>query len=63
MLRHTFCTELANAGMEIKSLQYLMGHSDVSTTLNIYSHSSYEAAEQVFERIGTAKAQERTAEI
>lgn len=50
VLRHTFCTELANAGMEIKSLQYLMGHSDVSTTLNIYSHSSFEAAAQAFKR-------------
>lgn len=63
VLRHTFCTELANAGMEIKSLQYLMGHSDVNTTLNIYTHSSYEIAEQAFERIGTAKVQEKVSEI
>lgn len=44
VLRHTFCTEMAAAGMEVKSLQYLMGHSDVYTTLNIYTHSSYENA-------------------
>ena len=63
VLRHTFCTELAQAGIDVKSLQYLMGHSDVNTTLNIYTHSSYEAAEQAFERIGTAKLQENVSEI
>lgn len=52
VLRHTFCTELANAGMETKSLQYLMGHSDMNTTLNIYAYSSYEVAAQAFERLG-----------
>ena len=57
VLRHTFCTELANAGMDVKSLQYLMGHSDVNTTLNIYTHSSYETAEQAF--VGLASAREQ----
>ncbi|MCI7097328.1 MAG: site-specific integrase, partial [Lachnospiraceae bacterium] len=28
MFRHTFCTNYANEGMDIKNLQYLMGHSD-----------------------------------
>ena len=44
VLRHTFCTEKANAGLDLKSLQYLMGHNDASTTLNIYVHSDYESA-------------------
>lgn len=44
VLRHTFCTNMANSGMDIKSLQYVMGHSDVSLTLNVYAHSSYEQA-------------------
>lgn len=44
VFRHTFCTNMANAGMDIKTLQYLMGHSDVSVTLNIYTHASYEHA-------------------
>ena len=43
-LRHTFCTEMANSGIDLKSLQYLMGHSDVGVTLNIYTHASYERA-------------------
>lgn len=45
VLRHTFCTEMANSGIDLKSLQYLMGHSDVGVTLNVYTHASYERAE------------------
>ena len=45
-LRHTFCTNMINAGMDAKKLQYLMGHSDVSTTLNIYTHMGYEKASE-----------------
>ncbi|WP_417044440.1 tyrosine-type recombinase/integrase [Dysosmobacter sp.] len=51
VLRHTFCTEMANAGMEIKNLQYLMGHADAYTTLNTYTHSSYVAAEKAHAKI------------
>lgn len=48
VFRHTFCTNMANAGMDVKTLQYLMGHSDVGVTLNIYTHTSYDrAAEQM----------------
>lgn len=36
--RHTFCTRMASAGMNPKVLQYLMGHSDISITLNVYAH-------------------------
>lgn len=37
VLRHTFCTRCIACGMDIKTVQYLMGHSDASTTLNIYA--------------------------
>ena len=40
--RHTFCTNLMEKGIDIKSLQYLMGHSEASTTLDVYSHINYE---------------------
>lgn len=50
VLRHTFCTDMTNAGMPIKSLQYIMGHADAYTTLNTYAHSSYEEAEAAFEK-------------
>ncbi len=44
VLRHTFCTHYANAEMDIKSLQYLMGHSDAGVTLTVYIHASYQYA-------------------
>lgn len=48
VFRHTFCTTFANAGMDIKNLQYLMGHSDAGVTLNVYTHASYQhAADQM----------------
>ena len=36
--RHTFCSNMASAGMNPKTLQYIMGHSDISITLNVYTH-------------------------
>lgn len=42
--RHTFCTRLAQQGMDLKALQYLMGHADASVTMNVYSHTNYEHA-------------------
>lgn len=48
ILRHTFCTELISAGMEISSVSYLMGHSNASTTLGVYTHGQYETAEKAF---------------
>ena len=42
ILRHTFCTRLANRNMNPKSLQYIMGHSNINITLNLYTHVSIE---------------------
>lgn len=44
VLRHTYCTNLINAGISTKSVQYLMGHSSVSVTLDRYAHNSFEQA-------------------
>lgn len=51
VFRHTFCTSYANDGMDIKDLQYLMGHSDASVTLNVYAHASYAHAAQQMAKI------------
>lgn len=63
VFRHTFCTNMANAGMDIKALQYVMGHSDASITLNVYTHASYDhAAEQMVKLVdflGSSDRQER----
>lgn len=37
-LRHTFCTMLYNAGVDIKTAQNVLGHSNVSITLSVYTH-------------------------
>lgn len=38
----------ANAVMDIKTFQYIIGHSDVGATLNVYTHASYDrVAEQM----------------
>lgn len=36
--RHTFCTNMVNSGMDGKVLQYIMGHSEIGITMNIYTH-------------------------
>ena len=43
--RHTFCSNMAKSGMNPKTLQYLMGHSDIGITLNTYTHIKLEDAE------------------
>lgn len=42
--RHTYCSNMAKSGMNPKVLQYLMGHSDISVTLNTYTHLKLEDA-------------------
>ena len=49
--RHTFCSKMANAGMNPKALQYLMGHADISVTLNVYTHIDENNVQIEFDRI------------
>ena len=50
-LRHTFCTSMANAGMNPKALQYIMGHSNISMTLDYYTHADFNSAKAEMERL------------
>ena len=50
-LRHTFCTNMANAGMNSKALQYLMGHANITMTLNYYAHATFDSAQAEFFRL------------
>ena len=49
--RHTFCSNMAKSGMNPKTLQYIMGHSDISVTLNTYTHLNYDDAEEEMQKV------------
>lgn len=51
--RHTFCSNMAKSGMNPKTLQYIMGHSDIGVTLNTYTHIGYEDAQNEMLEIGS----------
>ena len=51
--RHTFCSNMAKSGMNPKTLQYLMGHSDIGVTLNTYTHIGYEDAQEELRRVSS----------
>lgn len=52
--RHTFCSNMAKNGMNPKMLQYIMGHSDISITMNTYTHLNIDDAQLEFERVMNA---------
>ena len=49
--RHTFCSNMAKSGMNPKTLQYIMGHSDIGVTLNTYTHVNFEDAKAEMQRV------------
>ena len=51
VFRHTFCTKMAMSGMNPKVLQYIMGHGDISVTMNTYTHVNYDNAKDEMERL------------
>ena len=52
--RHTFCSNMAKSGMNPKTLQYIMGHSDISVTLNVYTHAQFDDAQAELLRVAEA---------
>ena len=57
--RHTYCSNMAKAGMNPKVLQYLMGHSDISVTLNTYTHLKLDDAKEEMEKLAKQQAAEK----
>jgi len=46
LLRHTYATRCFEAGMDVKEVQYLLGHSNPNMTLNIYVHYMAQARQE-----------------
>ena len=53
MCRHTFCSNMARSGMNPKALQYIMGHSNISITMNTYTHIKFDDAQDELARISS----------
>lgn len=49
--RHTFCSNMAKAGMNPKTLQYIMGYADIGVTLNTYTQLSFDDAKEEMDRL------------
>lgn len=58
--RHTFCSNMAKSGMNPKTLQYIMGHSEIGVTLNTYTHLGYEDAEEEMLKVTEIASKEST---
>ena len=57
IFRHTFCTNMANQGMNPKTLQYIMGHANITMTLNYYAHADGNSVKAEMERIEKLRAE------
>ncbi len=49
--RHTFCSNMAKSGMNPKTLQKIMGHSDIGVTLNVYTHVDFEDVQEEMKKV------------
>ena len=49
-LRHTHCSLLFEAGLPIQEVKERLGHSDIQTTMNIYTHVTAKAKEKSAEK-------------
>jgi integrase len=53
MLRHSYCTSLYRGGVDLITAQYLMGHSDIKMTANIYTHIEKQQIDKAAKKIGS----------
>lgn len=54
VLRHTFATRCIEAGMKPKTLQILLGHSNIGITMNLYVHTTEEEKQKEIELVAEA---------
>lgn len=51
-LKHSFATRRIAAGCDVKTISSLLGHSSVSTTLELYVHPTLEQKRRAIEKSG-----------
>lgn len=49
--RHSFCSNMVKSGMHPKTLQYIMGHSDIGVTLNTYTHLDFDDIQNEMKKV------------
>ena len=54
VLRHTFATRCIEAGMRPKTLQTILGHSNIGITMNLYVHTTVEQKHKEIDLIADA---------
>lgn len=57
--RHTYCTNMAKRRISVETLKYLMGHTDISVTSNVYTHLKLEDAQLELEMLKKAEEEVR----
>lgn len=55
IMRHTFCTRLCENDLNVKTTQSIMGHADIKTTMNIYTHVTEEKKQQELSKLNNIK--------
>lgn len=61
--RHTYCTDLQDAGVPVTVAKVLMGHTDIKMTADIYTHHSKESFEDARAKINQHSTKTRSSEI
>lgn len=59
-LRHIFAARYIEKGFDLKSLSEILGHANVSTTMQRYAHPSMEAKKEQMERLGQVSVKYRS---
>lgn len=55
ILRHTGCTRMAEAGIDIRTLQEIMGHESIAMTMKIYNHVDENRLRKEMEKLDKAR--------
>ncbi|MBR3231667.1 MAG: tyrosine-type recombinase/integrase, partial [Lachnospiraceae bacterium] len=62
ILRHTACTRMSESGMNLKVIQYLMGHHDMRTTVQVYDHADLERVSRESKKYDALRREKALAE-